>query len=269
MHRMVTHTEIPLISIRVGERLRKADPGRVAAIAASIEEIGLQTPIHVTESAEYADGERLPIYRLVAGLHRLAAVESLRHATIAAAVVDMNEVDSVLWECDENLARAELSDVARARFTAKRKLYYEIKHPETRAGALRAAGMNRSLGHDVAAKLAATSFVEDTATKTGNAARTIRRDARRGEKIAPDVLDKIEGTEHDSGVVLDQLAKLEPKEQRRAVKNLEAGKPLPTATPKQSDIEFGRLIRAFRTASLEAQERFRQWVSTKAAASAA
>jgi len=36
-------------------------------------------------------------------------------------IMRLSEVDRGLWECDENLARAELSDAARARFTARRR----------------------------------------------------------------------------------------------------------------------------------------------------
>jgi hypothetical protein len=55
-----------------------------------------------------------------------------------------------------------------------------------------------------------TSFTDDTAAKAGVDPRTVRRDVRRAKKIAPDVLDRIEGTRHDKGTVLDRLAKAAP-----------------------------------------------------------
>src|SRR5262249_38948078 len=59
----------------------------------------------------------------------------------------------------------------------------------------------------------AKGFVEDTATKTGIAERTIRREVRRAEKIEPDIRDAIRGTPiAESGVELDALASMSPKD---------------------------------------------------------
>jgi len=60
--------------------LRKTlDAAKVAALAESILERGLETPIQVRR-----DGER---YVLVAGLHRLEALKALGEAAIEALIV--------------------------------------------------------------------------------------------------------------------------------------------------------------------------------------
>lgn len=221
---------LSLQHVLIGERLRNAVPEHVTALAESIAEIGLQTPITVVESAEFSGGRKLKRWQLVAGLHRLEACRKLGHAEIAAFVVEMKGADRGLWECDENLCRAELTPAQRAKFTAQRKMWYEIKHPETRHPGN--GGTFKGNQHVVADNLSATTFSKDTATKTGSTERDIRRDARRGEKIAPDVIDAITGTEHDKGTTLDAFVRMRTaKEQRSAVQALKAGKPLPA--PKQ------------------------------------
>jgi hypothetical protein len=65
---------------------------------------------------------------------------------------------------------------------ARRKTLYEARHPETKAGPVRAAGMNRALGHDVDASFAPT-FAEATARATGKPERSIQRAATRGKRL--------------------------------------------------------------------------------------
>jgi hypothetical protein len=250
--------------IRVGERLRQVDQERVAAIGASIDEIGLQMPISVFPSQTYEDGVAKPCFELVAGLHRLMAARALGWTEISASLVELNEIDRGIWECDENLARSELTSAPRARFTARRKELYEIKHPETRPVTVR-GGPGRGKTNEKSAPVSAPTFTEDTAKKSRQSQRTIQIDARRGEKIDPEVLKKIEGTEHDKGTVLDKLARLEPKEQRQALKRLEAGKPIQAqAVPKQRDQEFAMakaaLLRAWQKAPLAARAWFRDFI---------
>jgi len=259
MHDRVTGpVMLRLDDIRIGERLRKPDPAQVSTLAASIAELGLQSPISVVASEAWPEGIRRECWDLVAGLHRLLACRELGHRTIAAVVVEMEEFDRQLWECDENLARAELSPAARARFTARRKEIYEMKHPESRAGTQRANAMHRKLNHNVGAESAPT-FAADTAAKTGQAERTIQVDARRGRKIAADVLEAIEGSAHDTGVVLDHLAKLKPPEQRRLATRLSAGKPLPSPKARAASDEERQLMalrRAWQGANAAVRQRF-------------
>lgn len=104
---------------------------------------------------------------------------------------------------------AQPADVAEARFLARRKELYEIKHPETRHVKER-GGPGRGKTNDNLADVFVPSFSADTAAKTGESERTVQRKVRRAEKIVDDVLERIEGTANDKGTVLDRLAKMEP-----------------------------------------------------------
>ena len=71
---------VRLAEIYVPSKLRKTlDPRKVEAIAESVIEIGLQTPIQVRR-----DKDR---YVLVTGLHRLEALRALGEDTIQALIV--------------------------------------------------------------------------------------------------------------------------------------------------------------------------------------
>ena len=71
---------VRLAEIYVPSKLRKTlDPRKVEAIAESVIEIGLQTPIQVRR-----DKDR---YVLVTGLHRLEALRALGEETIQALIV--------------------------------------------------------------------------------------------------------------------------------------------------------------------------------------
>lgn len=94
----------------VGAR-RELDDAAVASLAASIAEIGLQTPIRL-RNAEVADretGELITAYALVAGGHRLEACKRLGMRYVPAIIQDMSELDAELWEISENLHRADLT----------------------------------------------------------------------------------------------------------------------------------------------------------------
>jgi hypothetical protein len=70
----------------------------------------------------------------------------------------------------------------RAELLKRRKEIYEAKYPESKAGVRRALGMHRALGHNVAEKISATSFTEDTAQKIGVTDRTIRYEIQIAKK---------------------------------------------------------------------------------------
>jgi len=80
MQRMMKSVPVRLEEIYVPTKLRKdLDAAKVQALAESIIDNGLQTPIQVRR-----DKDR---YVLVTGLHRLEAVRSLGEATIDALIV--------------------------------------------------------------------------------------------------------------------------------------------------------------------------------------
>lgn len=207
---------VPVDAPQIGPRHRQLVPEKVAALVESIREIGLLQPITVY-TPDDATAE------LVAGAHRLEAARQLGWEWIPAIFITCDELRREMAEIDENLIRAELGPSQRASQVARRKEIHEILHPETKHGAT--GGTNVGKGRTEVAKLATSvdRFTSETAKKTGQSERAIQRDAARGKKIAPDVLQGIEGTDLDKGTVLDALKKLKHDEQRQAVERVTSG----------------------------------------------
>ncbi|MDX0275734.1 hypothetical protein GOC21_17590 [Sinorhizobium meliloti] len=199
--------------IEMGYRLRDVDPEKVVAIKASIEEIGLRTPISVVGSWKAGDGYY--DVKLVAGAHRLEAMKQLGREYIAAIIRNEDDLDAELWEIDENLCRAELTPADRALFVFRRKEIYLLKHPDTGHGGDRASRQVGELKDSEPKR-----FTAATAEATGQSERAIQRDAERGEKISEKALRLLRGTRHDKGVVLDRLKSLREDEQEVYVKAL-------------------------------------------------
>lgn len=215
---------IPVDKVRIGDRLRRsARPERVAALADSIGDIGLQHPISVIEKS-FTKDDAVNFetgYLLVAGLHRLEAHNLLGLVEIEATVMTLDEVKRQLWEIDENLCRADLTELEQSEHLVKRQQIYEWWKPETKQHVAGAVAK-----HAAADFAVAPSFVADTAEKTGISERTIRQSARRAKKIDAKVRDRIRDKPEiaDSGVELDALADLPSAEkQNMAVSLVEAG----------------------------------------------
>ena len=104
---------IRVADIQVGERLRPLDQDALEGLIASIRTIGLQNPITVRP------GDGWGLYRLVAGYHRLKAVEALGEPVIAVTVVEWEDRTARMWEIAENLHRADLSALERSEHIAE------------------------------------------------------------------------------------------------------------------------------------------------------
>lgn len=114
--------------IHVPERIRSnVDPERVAALADSMKEIGLMTPITVFDGECTEDGEAYEATILVAGLHRLMAAKELGWPTINCAWTNVDEFKRQIWEIDENLARAELTTEEKREHIRRRKELWEAR----------------------------------------------------------------------------------------------------------------------------------------------
>lgn len=212
------YRKVPINLIRVGRRLRATSRDTVDMLAESIGEVGLIHPIVVDEGRVGNPYDLQDGYWLVAGAHRLEACRSLGLTEIPVAVVpaDASGLQHDLIEIDENLAGPKLTRAERALFLRNRKVIYEALHPETRQ---HVAG-----GHAKAGTATDTvSFAADTAAKTGVSERTVRRDARLGERIAADVMEAIAGTPFDNGRKLDALSRLPVEQQRKIASHIAAG----------------------------------------------
>jgi len=212
-------------------RLRDVDQDQVARLAESIKEVGLLNPITVYRREIIRNGQSVEGYGLVAGAHRLEACKRLGWQEVPAVVVELDDDDRIIAECDENLCGTKLSAAEQAMFTAKRKDAYLRKHPETGHG-----GDRKS---DQVANSATCSFAQDQAEKTGTSARTVRQSAERGEKVTPAALAMVKGTSLDTGVFLDQLKKIKPDNQCEYVQRKldEVSKPKPKGDGKKAKID--------------------------------
>ena len=173
------------------EKRRKARPDKVKAIADSIAEIGLLSPITVD-----------PHFNLIAGLHRLEAHKSLGLAEIECIVLDVDPLLAELAQIDENLARADLTKFEEGVELAKRKRVYEKLYPETRQHVAGGKARQGTATDNL-------SFAEDAAEKTGDSERTIRRYTALGERLEM-FADLIGGTPiEDNQSELQRLAKMD------------------------------------------------------------
>lgn len=99
-------------AIHIGERMRPvADDFRVAALASSIKDIGLQTPISVRfVDSVTIDGEEVShVPVLIAGRNRLEAARQLGWERIDCFILTADDIEARLWEIAENLHRVGLT----------------------------------------------------------------------------------------------------------------------------------------------------------------
>lgn len=158
--------KIAINEIKVNAGRREGSLNGIDELTRSISEVGLLNPITVD-----------PDHILIAGLHRLEAAKRLGCAEIECTVCGLEGLQAELAEIDEYVVRTALSTIEYGELLERRKEIYESLHPETKAGAAQAAGMNRATGKHVSDKMSPTSksFAQDTAAKLGVSARTVER----------------------------------------------------------------------------------------------
>ena len=99
-------SEIDVSSVKTLGARRAVNEEKVHALAASMSQIGLRTPITVREKNKKA--------YLVCGLHRLEAAKRLEWERIPCFIVPGDEHETRPWEISEDVYRAELSVLDRA-----------------------------------------------------------------------------------------------------------------------------------------------------------
>src|SRR5208282_1193497 len=97
---------IPIADIEIADGGRDLQDDKVMDIAASMQRIGMLSPIGV----RMVDGNR----RLVYGRHRLAAARSLGWTEIECHVLEADDRRARMAEIAENLHRAELTALERS-----------------------------------------------------------------------------------------------------------------------------------------------------------
>ena len=99
--------KIPIKDIKVVGKHRPLVEKKLPVITDSLDKIGLKTPITVRKSKEG--------FVLVTGRHRLEAAKSLGWTDIDCMVVAGRKIDHQLWTAAENLHRAGLTALQRAK----------------------------------------------------------------------------------------------------------------------------------------------------------
>ena len=210
-----------------------------ALIESMREKHGLINPIAVRRDA-----------RLIAGRHRLAAAKALGWTHITCNVLDLDDIQAELARIDENLLRNQGTVLERCEAMGRRKCLYEALHPETRRGVAQAIGMNRKLGHHVAAQSAAT-FTRDTAQKTDRSERSVRVESQIAEGLSAATKEVLHETDvADKKMELLQIARVEPNKQLAVARKIASG-------------EAGTVSQAARAVERDAK---REMLAAKAAA---
>ena len=206
---------IPINKIRIKEGRRELSTAGIDKLMESMAVVGLLNPISVDESNT-----------LIAGNHRLEAAKRLGWTEIECSVRKLDGLQAELAEIDENFVRTPLTPMEENDLLLRRKEVYEALHPETRAGAAQAAGMNRAVGNNVGATVAPTSksFVQDTAEQLGVSPSTIKSQVRAAKNTVPEAKAII----RESGVIVSKqdavrLSQLEPEQQKEAASQLASG----------------------------------------------
>ena len=134
--------KVKISNIKINPGRRETEPKAIEELARSITAVGLMNPITLDQNNT-----------LIAGLHRLEAAKLMGWTEIECSIIGMSGLQAELAEIDENIVRTKLTKQELGDQLLRRKDLYEMLHPETKAGAAQAAGMNRAIGNNVAAKL--------------------------------------------------------------------------------------------------------------------
>lgn len=135
-------------------------------------------------------------------MHRYHAALKLDWDSIDCVYVDLSDLDRELWEIDENLMRAELTELERGQHLERRKEIFDAKTAAENIPTSLSDGRAAGPQHQ-------KKFDADTADKTGMEKSTVRKARKRAVKIAPEVQEQIKDMPNaDVGVELDALAQL-------------------------------------------------------------
>ena len=205
--------KIKISDIKINPGRRNAEPKAIKELSKSIVAVGLMNPITVTQDNT-----------LIAGLHRLEAAKLLGWTEIECNRIGMNSLQAELAEIDENIVRTSLSRQELGEQFLRRKEIYEMLHPETKAGAAQAAGMNRAIGNNVGDKLASKtkSFVEDTSEKTGMSKRTVSRLLQIANNMTQDAKRIVQASDIPQDTAL-KISRLPSDQQAEAASLLATG----------------------------------------------
>ena len=210
--------------IKVGQRNRHYNLAKTKELAESIKEIGLLHPIVI-------DADNI----LIAGLHRLEAANLLGWDEIPASVIEFSVLEKEIAEIDENLIRAELTELEKADLFCRAKELYELRHPESKKIEKVKKNLRQFTDDDILSPSVKVNndnglqyikgFTENTAEKISNSTRTIQRLIQISKNIAPEIKEQIKDTPiADNKTELLSLARVEPEMQREIINVIGAKK---------------------------------------------
>lgn len=233
------YQEISVALCRASTTARAVQDIKVELLARSITEVGLRQPINVRP----VDGG----FEVRGGGHRLAAFVKLGRETIPAFVREDDDLHAEMAEIDENLIRNEFTPIERDLAIERRKVLYELLHPETVHGA---TGKGRPKSrHDGDSKPAPERFSKDTSEKSGQGERTIQRSITHVEVIGKETLVDLIGTPLNSTNELDALAQLSPEKRNEVIERVKAGEDVSAKTAlgqerrAKREAELGEFVR--------------------------
>lgn len=216
---------------------RPTVPETVNAMAKSLSDVGLISPITVVRAKVYDSSIIVDGFRVVAGNHRVAAARALGWEEIEAFVIaDDDRLENELREIDENLCRAELTPAQRAYAIKRRKEIWEIRNPGIQVEQF----VPPEVGYKTPPKQE-KGFAADTAEATGQSKQDINRHVSRAEALGNDLLE-VTGTSLDKGVELDALKALPRDERRELIAKAKAGEKVSARKAQEPDIEASALV---------------------------
>lgn len=262
---MAEFRSVALADIHVPERLRAVEDDHALAIQASIVQHGLLNPITVRRLG----GEASP-FALVAGAHRLRAIELLGETEIDAVVVEADGDEAVMLEVSENLFRNELSALDRAVFVVTYREAWERKYGkiDPKGGRPKNSAKLAEFSAspvDLVQQEAASGFSRHVAEKLGLSPRAVERAQFLGQHLHPDLRRVLRGTaEAENQSLLEKLARLEEDEQLDIVAYVKASAPVSEAignflkkpTAADPDKDYTALAAAWSRADKKTRDRF-------------
>lgn len=277
---------IPISQIHVPPRLREVEEEHAKAIALSIEAHGLINPITVRYAP--AKNKGTTPYVLVAGAHRLRAIEINDGTEIEAAIIEADQGEAQLVEITENLFRNELSALDRAVFVASYRDVWEQAHGKISRGGDRRSKDQKDKSVplvdtvepspvDVIAQSTGQAFTEHLAARMGVHPKAVKRLSQIAKCLSPAVRAAVRGTASaDNQSLLLSIAKRPPAEQQAIVSTMQAAqldlptvlrqiKPAPAKVDPQEAI-FATLTAAWKKADEATRARFVDHIQKKAAA---
>ncbi|MGR8925057.1 ParB N-terminal domain-containing protein [Rhizobium leguminosarum] len=259
---MAEFKRIPISEIVIPERLRAVEEEHALAIAQSIVEHGLINPVTVRATPNAKGGK----YTLVAGAHRIRAVEINDDVEIDAMIVEGDKAEAQLVEITENLFRNDLSVMDRAIFVQTYRDVWEKAHGKIGAGR---PGNRANLAQLFADETEAGSFSKHVADRMGLSKRAVEYLNKIAQNLHPDVRSAVRGTPiADNQSALLKIAKMEPQKQRQTAvafrtepdlkKALALVEPAPPLSKKQAEQAtlLSRLVTAWEDASEETRTQF-------------